>query len=332
MVTLTDIAARAGVSTVTVSKALSGKKGVSEEVRERILRIADEMGYRKAAGKGAEREEPVQIGILVASRFMQDSRSFYWSLIQEITVKSLEKNCFCVLEAVERKDEEEARCPSLLTGDRVDGLLVLGAFSAAYEKELVSNARVPVLFVDNRPTVAGYDAVMSDNYSGGLVMTEYLFSRGCRRIAFVGTLLMTSSIDERFFGYTRALLGHGMRPEEHWLIPDRDPSQGEIDPERCIQLPEVMPDAFFCNCDVTARFLIEKLRKAGFRVPEDVMVAGYDNYLIGGGEEEAGITTYAVDSKGMAARALHMILHKVKSDYSYGLVTVSGALLRRTSA
>ena len=331
-VRLADIAERAGVSTVSVSKALSGQKGVSEKVREQILDLAEEMGYVKQQKSFSDEEYSVTIGVLVADRFMKEEKSFYWSLIQHIIRYSFEKNCFCILEAIETEDEKQMRLPGLVSGRKADGLIVLGNFLPEYEREVIRKAGMPVLFVDARPSDPGCDAVVTDNYFGARVVTEYLCSLGCRKIAFVGTLLVTSSIDERFFGYIRALLGNEIQFQEEWLIKDRDPEIGVIDPVHFIELPEKLPEAFFCNCDRTASMLIEKLGKAGLRVPEDVVVAGFDNFLPGGGEEEAGITTYAVDMEGIAKKAVHMIRHKIRSPYSYGFVSVSGRFVERGSS
>lgn len=330
-VTLADIAVRAGVSSVTVSKALSGQKGVSEKVREQIRELAEEMGYSKPKRNPFGEDNSVTIGILVAGRFMKEEKSFYWSLIQHITRFSFEKNSFCILEAVETEDEKSLRLPGLVSGRKADGLIVIGNFRPEYEKEVIQKARMPVLFADARPADSGCDAVVTDNYTGAWIVTDYLLSLGCRRIAFVGTLLETSSIDERYFGYLRALIGKGIRFQDEWLIQDRDPEVGVIDPVHFIRLPDELPEAFFCNCDRTAKLLIEKLENAGLRVPEDILVAGFDNFLPGGGEEEAGITTYAVDMEGMAKKVVHMIRHKIQSSYSYGLVSVSGSFLERGS-
>lgn len=332
MVTMSDIAARAGVSTVSVSKALSGQKGVSAEVREQIQALAEEMGYRHVHRKREGGQLSVTVGILVAERFMREGKSFYWSVIQELTRVVLERKSFCVLEAVTAEDEERVQLPGLFTGEKADGFIVLGAFRPEYEKSLIREAKRPVLFVDTRPADPSCDAVVSDNYAGGRIMTDYLFSLGFRRIAFVGTLLSTSSIDERFFGYCRSLIGHGERVADEWVIPDRDLKDGIIDPERFIRLPERMPEAFFCNCDRVAEMLIEKLQRAGYRVPDDISVAGYDNFLPGGNVEEAGITTYALDIREIARKTFHMIRHKIASPYSYGLVSVSGTFLERGSA
>ena len=331
-VTMADIAARAGVSTVSVSKALSGQKGVSPEMRAHICFLAEEMGYRKFPRNFSGKEEPVTIGIVVSARFMEEEKSFYWSVIQEITKNAFEKGLFCILEAVEAEDEETGRTPGLLKGGKADGLIILGSFQPEYEACLVRDAKLPLIFVDSRPSDPGCDAVISDNYTGGRIMTEYLIRMGHRKIAFVGTLLVTSSIDERYFGYCRALMGHGISYRGDFVIPDRDVKEGVIDPERFFQLPEEMPDAFFCNCDRSALFMIRKLEKAGFRIPQDISVVGYDNFLPGGDVEEAGITTYALDLKEIARKTVHMISHKIRSSYSYGCVSVCGYFMERQSA
>jgi LacI family transcriptional regulator/LacI family purine nucleotide synthesis repressor len=331
-VTMADIAARAGVSTVSVSKALSGQKGVSTEVREKITELAHEMGYRRTSRTFGEKDEPMTIGILVSERFMREERSFYWSAIQQITKAALEKSCFCVLEVIDAEDEKAGNSSELLLADKAEGIIALGTFTEAFETALMRDARVPVLFADARPRNPESDALMSDNYSGGRTMTEYLIGLGHRKIAYVGTLLVTSSIDERYFGYVRALMGQGIRVREDWVIPDRDPSDAVIDPLAYISLPADMPEAFFCNCDMTALLLIRKLEEAGFRVPQDISVVGYDNFLPRDDIEAAGITTYAIDLKDFADKAIHMIRHKIISSYSYGLVSVSGTFLLRNSA
>lgn len=331
-VTMVDIAARAGVSTVSVSKALSGQKGVSAEVREKITGLAQEMGYRKFPRTLSGTGEQVTIGILVSERFMREEENFYWGVIQQITREALEKNCFCVLEVLDSEKERVGNAPELLLADKADGMIALGSFSESFETALVRDAKVPLLFADARPQNPASDALVIDNYSGGRTMTEYLIGLGHRKIAFVGTLLVTSSIDERYFGYERALMGQGIRIREDWVIPDRDPSDAVIDPLAYIRLPEEMPEAFFCNCDRTARFLIKKLEAAGFRVPQDISVVGYDNFLPDDDVEAAGITTYAIDFAGFARKAVHMIRHKINSSYSYGIVSVSGSFLLRNSA
>ena len=85
-VRLIDIGKKLGVSAVTVSKALSGQKGVSEEMREKIVRLADEMGYKRSDSQiESSKEKSFTIGVIVADRYLGENQSFYWKLYQEIS-------------------------------------------------------------------------------------------------------------------------------------------------------------------------------------------------------------------------------------------------------
>ena len=106
---------------------------------------------------------------------------------------------------------------------------------------------------------------------------------------------------------------------------------GMIDMEKNIQLPEEMPTAFVCNCDVTAAHLIRKLQKEGYRVPEDISVVGFDNYLYPG-ICDIGITTYEVDIAEMARRTMHKIYKKIADEkYTSGAFIVDGHLVKKDS-
>ena len=91
-VKMSDIAAHVGVSTVTVSKALSGQKGVSESMRAEIIKLADEMGYVPPASRHAsDAEHGYNIGVLINEMFLGKYSSFYWQMYQEVTTKLLPK-------------------------------------------------------------------------------------------------------------------------------------------------------------------------------------------------------------------------------------------------
>lgn len=100
-VKLADIAEMVGVSMVTVSKALSGQKGVSEDVREKICKIADEFGYQQpSAVRKNKRQEGYNIGILISERFLDKYESFYWQMYQSVAIRATAKECFTMLEVI----------------------------------------------------------------------------------------------------------------------------------------------------------------------------------------------------------------------------------------
>lgn len=331
-VKLADIAERLGVSTVTVSKALSGQKGVSEELRAKIKVLADEMGYRQPSAQRREKAgRSYNIGVLIAERYLDKYDSFYWQMYQQVATRAVAKESFTLMEVVSTQMEAECEMPKLVQEQKVDGIIIIGRLFEHYLSFLNEKAGIPLIYLDFCDEKADTDAVVSDSYYGAYRLTNYLFDMGHRRIAYVGTLLATGSITDRYFGYVKSLLEHGLSVREDWVIEDRDKATGEIDVERLMQLPEEMPTAFICNCDLTASYLIKKLRDAGYRVPEDISVAGYDNYLFPGLCDVA-ITTYEVDMKEMARRAIRTLTKKINGEnYRQGICIVEGHMVIKDS-
>lgn len=331
-VKLADIAERLEVSTVTVSKALSGQKGVSEELRAKIKELADEMGYKQPSAQRREKTgKSYNIGALIAERYLDKYDSFYWQMYQQVATKAVAKECFTLTEVVSTQMEMEHEVPKLIQEQKVDGIIVIGRLFDDYLAFLNEVCDVPVIYLDFCDEKQDTDAVVSDSYYGAYRLTNYLIDMGHRRIAYVGTLLSTGSITDRCLGYTKSLLEHGLEVKPEWIIDDRDRETGKIDTERFLQLPEEMPTAFICNSDLTASFLIKKLQDAGYRVPEDISVAGYDNYLFPGLCEVA-ITTYEVDMKEMARRTIQNLIKKIDGEnYRHGICIVEGHMVVKDS-
>lgn len=332
-VKLADIAKLAGVSTVTVSKALAGQKGVSEKMRAKIEELADELGYvRMSSEKKSDEKTGYMIVTVVAERYLQENQSFYWQIYQEIAQRTIACNCFTMLEVISHEDEKSCALPQSVLRQKADGMIIMGNFKKAYINHLVKSVKMPHVFLDSTYTDGNCDAVVSNNVLGGYVMTNYLYNLGHKNIGFVGTLLSTSSIDDRYLGYVKSTLEHGGKISEELVLSDRDREIGKVDLDKYLKFPEKMPTAFFCNCDYTASILIKKLNDMGYRVPEDISVVGFDNYL----NEQLpglGITTYEIDTKAMAKRVIHIIEHKLRNaNYSTGVFTLGGKFIEGDTA
>lgn len=329
-VTMASIGRELGISTVTVSKALSGQKGVSDQLREKILQTAQEMGYQRPLH--SEEENAYTIGVVIAERYLDDRQSFYWRLYRLLSERVLECGAITIMEVVSMEDEREEELPVILQERKADGLIVMGAFSRRYAILLRESAEIPTVDLDTNLCCNGVDAVTADNYGGGYAMTSYLLSLGHSRIGYVGTLLATTSIDDRYLGYLKALMDHGIEVRRDWIVEDRDRRIGKIDEERKFLLPEEMPTAFFCNCDLSALALVRKLEQKGFRVPDDISVVGFDNYVLNQVEPPV-LTTYEIDVKTMIARVVDRILYKIRHPGSVGgVMAVGGKFIERESA
>lgn len=312
-VKLADIAEKFNVSVVTVSKALSGQKGVSEEMREKIRQMADEMGYISSKNTQEEKKKPPKsynIGVLIQETYLDKFDSFYWMMYQSVATHAMGRGSFTMLEVVGQQMEKSLELPKLLEGQKVDGIIIIGKLSESYLMLLRAKANIPTVYMDFTGETKTADAVVSDNFYGGYYMTNYLISMGHTRIGYVGTLLATSSITDRFLGYVKALMEHGIAVRNDWQIDDRDKNSGLIDEDNLLVLPDDMPTAFFCNCDLAAGKLINKLKRKGYRVPDDISVVGYDNY-IHPDLCDVPITSYEVNIKGMAAECVETLIGKI---------------------
>ncbi len=331
-VKLADIAEQLGVSTVTVSKALSGQKGVSEEMREKIIALADELGYKQPSAMKRETETvSYNIGVLIHERYFNIYNSFYSQMYQRVNLKAGSKGCFTLLETVSDEMEREKILPNLFKDQKVHGVIIIGRLESDYLDLIEKNTSVPLMFMDFCDPRRDADAVISDSFYGAYTLTQYLVEHGHTQIAYVGTILSTGSITDRYLGYKKCLMEHGIEVSDEWLIADRYLEDGRVDEENLIQLPKHMPTAFFCNCDFVGSMLVKKLENQGYRIPEDVSVVGYDNYLYLG-LCDVELTTYEVDIKEMARRAVNNLIKKMEGEkYRSGLCIVEGHLVEKES-
>lgn len=326
---MSDIAKELGISTVAVSKALSGQKGVSEELRTRVRTLADELGYQSPAELRRNRQAAgSNIGVLIPKRYLDSHETFYWKLYQEVVALAKQNECFTLLEVLEDSEALQHHLPKLAQENRADGIIIIGKPINGYAAMLRQRWPHPVVFLDFYDADISADSVISNGFFGAYMLTNHLLHLGHREIGYVGTLLTTASITDRYLGYTKALMEQGIPVRPQWVVDDRDAEGMDIE----IQLPSPMPTAFVCNCDHIAALLIRKLREQGCRVPQDISVVGFDNYLMPG-LCDIGITTYAVNIPEMARIAVRMLLGKLTDQpYRSGLQMTDGYIIQKDSA
>lgn len=327
-VKMKDIAERLNVSTMTVSKALSGKPGVGEPMREKIRQLAFEMGYVPSGENKQDSKKSYNLGVILAKYYTEKCATFYWKLYQEINTRAVEQDCFVLLEIINEDEEKNLKLPKLISENKVDGLLILGSMESRYLKMLRDKVFVPVVYMDFYLDDICEDSVISNNFYGMYQVTHYLLERGHEDIAFVGTLFSTKSITDRYLGYEKAMMEFGREIRKEWVINDRNEARESYD---SIELPLRMPTAFVCNCDLTASKLIKKLKERGYRIPQDVSIVGYDDYLYPG-LCDVEITSYGVDMEQMAVTGIDVLLNKIAGEQKRcGLHIVDGYMTEKES-
>ena len=323
---LKDIAEKTNVSIVTVSNALSGKKGVSPALRKRIIQTARDMGFDFEKYKN--RSVPGRsICVLMPSDYVKAGTTYYWKLYQKVAMEVSKNEGFAILELVKPSDEERNRVPVSILKGEYDAVLLIGGFRPRYMRMLWEKIKVPIVLLDCKYQDIDADAVLSDNYNGMYRMTKYLMQAGHREIGFIGSRSSKDAIHDRYFGYMKAHVLHGIEINKEWILDDIDFTTGE----GRIRLPEKLPTAFVCSSDYSALILSQELAGRGLRIPEDISVVGYDDLL----DEHPflnTLTTYHVDLNRMSKEAVRMLMGKILNE-SEGVEIhqIDGRIVERAS-
>lgn len=305
-VRMADIAEKLGISIVSVSKGLSGKDGVSEEMRARIIATANELGYEPPAPKNTARERTGNIGVLIADHFFTEN-AFYSSLYRAVVNRCTTLGYSCLMELVSPEAERECLTPNLVSQSKIDALIFMGEISHDYLRAVI-RCGLPFVLLDFYDDCLEADYVIGNNISGSYTLTKHLLDSGRKKIGFVGSIGATCSIMDRYLGYCRALLQAGVEPNPAWRLEDRSTDMKWVP----LVLPQPMPEAFVCNNDEIAFHLVECLNRAGYAVPEDVAVAGYDDFRFAT-ICRPQLTTYHVNIESMAATAVECLQQKLSN-------------------
>ncbi len=238
-----------------------------------------------------------QIGLVIAQRYLSVGTSFYWHLYQYTATTAARFGLASTIVQVSDEQVENGQLPHLLNlltcassnkALQLDGLIIMGPFAHDYLK-LLAQLPIPCTLLDYYDEELELSAVLSHNYINSYQITRYVIKKGHTRLGFIGTRQGFDNIADRFYGFERALLLSDLALNPEWVIDDRDPEHGTIYeqmplpesfvPAEHARVPEHMPTALVCNCDYSAAILQRTLLQRGFRVPEDISLVGYDNFL-----------------------------------------------------
>lgn len=269
--TIHDIAKLLGVAPSTVSRALSGKGRISPATREKIQRVAEELGYRpNALARGLATRRTGEIGGLIHERHLPlDERSFYGVILATIEAELGQHDYHVLFSTL--GDHVFPRC---VEERRVEGLIILGTdVSEPLVRSLA--AVVPVVLVDH--AFPGITSVVGDNVGGARLATAHLLDHGHREVAFVAETLADPGFRTRFEGYKLALMERGLRVRNDLVFEGgRRSDSDQVAMEKLLGCKRI-PSAIFAANDFMAVGAIKALANAGRRVPEDVAVVGFDD-------------------------------------------------------
>jgi DNA-binding LacI/PurR family transcriptional regulator len=304
--TMADVATRAGVSRTLVSFILDGKPGASDETRQRVLAVADELGYRPdAAARLLARGRSRTLGVLMDVRQLHEAE-----MVTEL-YPAAERLGYDVLLTANLPDRDEAAPIEALLSHRCGSLILLGPSSDVSDLRALAE-RVPVVVVGRRLTNTGdrpLATVRTDDARGIRDAVAYLVELGHRDIHHVDGGSDPGSSDRRK-AYRAAMRSHGLADHARVVPGAHDEAAGAA-AAKVILAESDRPTAVLAGNDRCALGLLDGLSRAGLDVPGDISLIGYDDSRLSD-NPRIDLTTVHQDAAGLAQHAVRLSVAMVE--------------------
>ncbi|KQT14197.1 LacI family DNA-binding transcriptional regulator [Ramlibacter sp. Leaf400] len=272
--TIRDVAQAAAVSTATVSKFVNGGQRFSREVEARITAAIQQLGYRtNPLARGMITGRTGNLGIVI----LDIRNPHFTSLVKGASRVAAEAGMNLLFaDAAESREPELALLQALFP--QVDGLIVSARMPGAVVDWLRESAGKPVVFYGGPAPQPGLHSVGCDNHASGLMLGRHLRELGHRRISYVGFSAARWS-EDRWQGLRDAFQGT-QASLRHFDVPAPVAEEGERIASSVL-LDAQTPEAVVAYNDLLALGLLSEARALGFRVPQQVSIAGFDNIAYG---------------------------------------------------
>ena len=310
--TIKDVAALAGVSAATVSRALDDRPEISSETKERVRSACAQLGYvPNAAARGLAGHATHTIGLVLADI----SNPYFSGMATAIEETAAAHGCRVFLSNSLRKEDRELRAIENLVARQVDGILVnpVSPESQLRHREVLGG--LPCVYLGaNHDESPSY--VMADNETGAYAAARYLIRLGHRDILFLGGRTTSRTREQRIRGFRRALAEAGLEGRE-LPAPPNVTLMRQWSYETALELLKgPLPDAIFAYSDMTALKVLEAAEERGVRIPEDLSMVGYDNIAFGA-LHRIHLTTVSQHKYQQGQIAVERLLEKINGSRAH---------------
>jgi len=318
--TIYDIARALEISASTVSRALNDSPSVKNETKKKIQEQARKMNYQQNSfASNLRRKTSNTIGVIIPRL---DSY-FLSSVISGIEpVLNKEGYNLIISQSLESFVKEKAAINTMFNS-RIDGLLISHSDETTGTKHLnlLLKKNIPVVFFDRLLDYPNSIGIVIDNVKASYEVTSHLIEQGCRKIVHFTGNSKASVYKDRHEGYTKALLEHGIEYDSK-LVFDHKLTNANIEMVLDkIASREIEPDGLFTSNDQSAVIFICRLKELGFRIPQDIAVAGFNNNPISK-VVEPNLTTVDYPGEEIGIAAANALISRIKNK-SYSAVSLS---------
>lgn len=338
-VTIQDVAREMNLSRNTVARALHSGETVSATTRKAVLKKAAEMGYSKffleerQTGREEKKDRKKSGTIAVLAR--RETSVFWNSIIMGISDEINQTGGRLRLYFISDLEEKSRRLPSDFASD-IGAVLLLSVFSPGFQDRILE-LKLPTVCLDmpEQPSLADSygDIIYCEGRASIRTLTAHLLGKGLKSIGFIGDVTYCKTVKERYLGYLEAMQEAGVCVDENIIeishVPGRYYLPGEV--EAAISAMTYLPQAIVCVNDDIAFEVIRSLNKRKKRVPEDILVTGYDDV-----EEtlqrEPFLTTVHISNQQLGRRLVQQLFWRISHpEFPREILCIEGTLIYRTS-
>ena len=274
---ISEIAKRADVSSMIVSRVMQGSPNVKSRDRKRVEDVIKSMKLNAFVSSGLKKKTGKVFGLIVP-QFEDIFHSFYATEIMKGVVLAASRLKVDIMVHIsERKKHEDWLTSSALSPEYIDGILFADINSDRSQLKKVLARKAPCMVLNNSFETEPINSIAINNENAAIEVTEYLINLGHKNIATIAGDLSTESGKKRLEGFKSAMKSNSLRLSTKYITVGhylRSPARKATEALLALSEP---PTAIFCASDVMAMEAIDVVKKKGLRVPEDVSIVGFDD-------------------------------------------------------
>jgi len=278
LVTIKDIAKKAGVSTSTVSHCINDTSYVSPPLKRKIYKVIKELDYNpNLIAKSLKSKKTKIVGLI-----LPEISDIQLSELAKVIEKLLnEKDYNIIIVNSEDNADKEFKIVNKLINGIIDGLLIIPAPNSKINYHKILLNKIPIICLDRKVNNCETITIMLDNFRGSYEAIKYLIDLGHKQIAYIGTNNQTSTRLNRLKGFMQAIRDGKIEIPNEFIIQagNRFLINGHQSAQYLLSL-KIRPTAIFAEDDIIAIGAMRGIVDSGFRIPEDISIIGFDDNLI----------------------------------------------------
>jgi LacI family transcriptional regulator len=312
--TIHDVAKKLNISIYTVSRALNGYDDVADQTRQLVIETANKMGYEaNRAARQLRRQKAETIGFIIPSIAKRFDEPFFTAFISGLG-EELSSRDFDLLVSNATTDDAELRLYQRWTNShKVDGFILNRIRRHDWRVNYLSERKMPFVALGKSADPVDYPCVRFEGADVYLNLIEHIHENGFSRFAFIGGPSDLMNHIERLKWYKSALKKCGLEVSANTIVSTDMTSTGGYEAARTLLSSSAPPDALICVNDQTAYGVLHAAHEQGFKVGQDVAVAGFDG-LRDSLHTEPPLTTLGISVAEIAHQLVLMLLKGINRE------------------